>query len=114
MPGLNRHDQADRYEGAVGVDRVRRDLPLMTGHNINPDRTAHYPNDPRFYGLCDEVGLLVVAETDLESHGFANVGDIGRLTDDPVWRDAYVDRIERHVLAQRNHPSIVLWSLGNE
>ncbi|MHA7132284.1 glycoside hydrolase family 2 TIM barrel-domain containing protein [Oerskovia turbata] len=114
MHGVNRHDHDDRSGRAVGIDRVRRDLEMMKRHNINAVRTAHYPNDPRFYGLCDELGLLVVAETDLESHGFANVGEIGRLTDDPVWRDAYVDRIERHVLAQRNHPSIVLWSLGNE
>ncbi|MGV8979475.1 MAG: glycoside hydrolase family 2 TIM barrel-domain containing protein [Cellulomonas sp.] len=114
MHGVNRHDHDDRFGRAVGMDRVRRDLELMKRHNINAVRTSHYPNDPRFYGMCDEIGLLVVAETDLESHGFANVGDIGRLTDDPAWRTAYIDRIERHVLAQRNHPSIVLWSLGNE
>ena len=114
MHGVNRHDHDDRFGRAVGMDRVRRDLELMKRHNINAVRTSHYANDPRFYGMCDEIGLLVVAETDLESHGFANVGDIGRLTDDPAWRTAYVDRIERHVLAQRNHPSIVMWSLGNE
>ncbi len=114
MHGVNRHDHDDRFGRAVGMDRVRRDLELMKQHNINAIRTSHYANDPRFYGMCDEIGLLVVAETDLESHGFANVGDIGRLTDDPAWRTAYVDRIERHVLAQRNHPSIVMWSLGNE
>lgn len=114
MHGVNRHDHDDRFGRAVGMDRVRRDLELMKRHNINAVRTSHYANDPRFYGMCDEIGLLVVAETDLESHGFANVGDIGRITDDPAWRTAYVDRIERHVLAQRNHPSIVMWSLGNE
>ncbi|MFJ2299810.1 glycoside hydrolase family 2 TIM barrel-domain containing protein [Oerskovia paurometabola] len=114
MHGVNRHDHDDRFGRAVGMDRVRRDLELMKRHNINAVRTAHYANDPRFYQMCDELGLLVVAETDLESHGFANVGEIGRITDDPRWRTTYVDRIERHVLAQRNHPSIVMWSLGNE
>ncbi|HSO68430.1 MAG TPA: glycoside hydrolase family 2 TIM barrel-domain containing protein, partial [Arachnia sp.] len=114
MHGVNRHDHDDRRGRAVGIDRVRRDLELMKRHNINAVRTAHYPNDPRFYEMCDEIGLMVLAETDLESHGFANVGDLSRITDDPAWETAYVDRIERHVLAQRNHASIVMWSLGNE
>lgn len=114
MHGVNRHDHDDRDGRAVGMDRVERDLVLMKRHNINAVRTAHYPNDPRFYELTDRLGLFVVAETDLESHGFANVGDISRITDDPAWEAAYVDRIERHVAAQRNHPSIVMWSLGNE
>ncbi|NUU14191.1 glycoside hydrolase family 2 [Curtobacterium pusillum] len=114
MHGVNRHDHDDRRGRAVDIARMERDLHLMKQHNINAVRTAHYPNDPRFYELCDEIGLLVLAETDLESHGFANIGQIERLTDDPDWQTAYVDRIERHVLAQRNHVSIVMWSLGNE
>ncbi|MFB7496456.1 glycoside hydrolase family 2 TIM barrel-domain containing protein [Streptomyces sp. NPDC056161] len=114
MHGVNRHDHDDRRGRAVGMARVERDLHLMKQHNINAVRTAHYPNDPRFYELCDRIGLLVVAETDLETHGFANVGELSRLTDDEAWQTAYVDRIERHVLAQRNHASIVMWSLGNE
>lgn len=114
MHGVNRHDHDDRDGRAVGVDRMERDVVLMKQHNINAVRTAHYPNDPRFYELCDRYGLFVIAETDLESHGFANVGDLGRITDDPAWESVYVDRIERHVAAQRNHPSIVMWSLGNE
>jgi evolved beta-galactosidase subunit alpha len=114
LHGVNRHDHDDHDGRAVGMDRVERDIVLMKQHNINAVRTSHYPNDPRFYELCDRYGLYVLAETDLESHGFANVGDISRLTDDPAWEAAYVDRIERHVVAQRNHPSIVMWSLGNE
>lgn len=114
MHGVNRHDVDDRRGRAVGMERVRRDLVLMKQHNINAVRTAHYPNDPRFYELCDELGLFVMAETDLETHGFVATGNLSQLTDDPAWETAYVDRIERHVLAQRNHASIIMWSLGNE
>ncbi|MGD7732895.1 glycoside hydrolase family 2 TIM barrel-domain containing protein [Propionibacteriaceae bacterium G57] len=114
MHGVNRHDHDDRKGRAVDMGRVRRDLVMMKHANINAVRTSHYPNDPRFYEMCDELGLLVLAETDMESHGFALVDDPARLTDDPEWQAAHVDRIERHVLAQRNHASIVMWSLGNE
>ncbi|MGC3995519.1 MAG: glycoside hydrolase family 2 TIM barrel-domain containing protein [Propionicimonas sp.] len=114
LHGVNRHDHDDHDGRAVGLARLERDILTMKRHNINAVRTSHYPNDPRFYELCDRYGLFVLAETDLECHGFACVGDISRITDDPTWQDAYVDRIERHVLAQRNHASVVMWSLGNE
>lgn len=114
LHGVNRHDHDHRKGRAVDMARVERDIILMKQHNINSVRTAHYPNDPRFYELCDIYGLFVMAETDLESHGFANVGDLSRITDDPRWEHAYVERIERHVMAQKNHPSIIMWSLGNE
>ncbi|EOC9365608.1 beta-galactosidase subunit alpha [Enterobacter asburiae] len=114
LHGVNRHDNDHQKGRAVGMDRVERDLILMKQHNINSVRTAHYPNDPRFYELCDIYGLFVMAETDVESHGFANVGDLSRITDDPVWEHVYVERIERHIHAQKNHPSIIIWSLGNE
>lgn len=114
LHGVNRHDNDHLKGRAVGMDRVERDLILMKQHNINSVRTAHYPNDPRFYELCDIYGLFVMAETDVESHGFANVGDLSRITDDPAWEHVYVERIERHIHAQKNHPSIIIWSLGNE
>lgn len=114
LHGVNRHDHDHRKGRAVDMARVERDIILMKQHNINSVRTAHYPNDPRFYELCDIYGLFVMAETDLESHGFANVGDLSHITDDPRWEHAYVERIERHVMAQKNHPSIIMWSLGNE
>lgn len=114
LHGVNRHDN-DHIKGrAVGMDRVEKDLILMKQHNINSVRTAHYPNDPRFYELCDIYGLFVMAETDVETHGFANVGDLSRITNDPAWEAVFVDRAERHVHAQKNHPSIIMWSLGNE
>ncbi|HEY0189367.1 MAG TPA: glycoside hydrolase family 2 TIM barrel-domain containing protein [Cellulomonas sp.] len=114
LHGVNRHDVDPVHGRAVDLDRVRAELLAMKRHNINAVRTAHYPNDPRFYQLCDEIGLLVVAETDLEAHGMDVVGRLDDLAGDPAWRAAHVDRIERHVMAQRNHPSIVVWSLGNE
>ncbi|MBB1202637.1 beta-galactosidase subunit alpha [Enterobacteriaceae bacterium 89] len=114
LHGVNRHDNDHLKGRAVGMNRVEKDLILMKQHNINSVRTAHYPNDPRFYELCDIYGLFVMAETDVESHGFANVGDLSRITDDPEWEDVYVERIVRHVHAQKNHPSIIIWSLGNE
>ncbi len=114
MHGVNRHDHDPETGRAVSVARMRRDLQLMKAHNINAVRTSHYPNDPRFYELCDELGLYVVAETDVETHCFDIVGEIHRITDDPSWEHVFVERIVRHVRAQYNHPCILLWSLGNE
>lgn len=114
MHGVNRHDCDDHKGRAVGLERMRRDLVLMKRHNINAVRTSHYADDPRFYELCDEYGIMVLAETDMESHGFENIGNIATVTDDPAWEAAYVDRIERLVMQERNHASIVAWSLGNE
>ena len=114
LHGVNRHDNDHLNGRAVGMDRVEKDLILMKQHNINSVRTAHYPNDPRFYEMCDIYGLFVMAETDVETHGFANVGDLSRITDDAEWENVFVDRIERQIHAQKNHPSIIMWSLGNE
>ena len=77
-------------------------------------RTAHYPPDPRFLDLCDFYGLYVIDEADLECHGFGMIGDENRLSNDPSWLPAYLDRLERMVARDRNHPSILFWSLGNE
>ncbi|WP_103063654.1 glycoside hydrolase family 2 TIM barrel-domain containing protein [Actinomyces qiguomingii] len=114
MRGVNRHDHDDRRGRAVSVEHMRRDLELMKLHNINAVRTCHYPNDPHFYELCDELGLLVLAETDLKTHDFDNSGDISRISDDPAWEPTFVDRIERLVLQERNHACIVAWSLGSD
>ncbi|WP_342114248.1 beta-galactosidase subunit alpha [Pseudoduganella sp. OTU4001] len=114
LHGVNRHDNDQLRGRAVSMARAEQDIVLMKQHNINSVRTAHYPNDPRFYELCDQYGLFVMAETDVETHGFVNVGNLSQITDDPAWEAAFVDRIERHVHAQKNHPSIIIWSLGNE
>ncbi|MCJ8014678.1 DUF4981 domain-containing protein [Paenibacillus sp. KQZ6P-2] len=114
LKGVNRHDHHPDTGRTVTLSTMLQDIKMMKQHNINAVRTAHYPNDPRFYDLCDEYGLYVMEETDLETHGFEPLGNISRLSDDPAWKDAYVDRISRMVERDKNHPSVIFWSLGNE
>lgn len=112
--GVNRHEHHPDLGRAVPIDIMRKDIELMKQHNINAVRTAHYTNDPRFYDLCDEYGLYVIDEADLETHGFNLVGNISQLSEDPDWEEAYLDRMKRMVERDKNHPSIIIWSLGNE
>ncbi len=114
MHGVNRHDNGHLKGRSVDVERMYNDLKLMKEYNINAVRTAHYPNDSRLYDFCDEIGLFVIAETDLETHGFDNIGDLDKLAHDKTWHDAYVSRIERQIKNFINHPSIIIWSMGNE
>ena len=112
--GVNRHDFHPDRGRHVPVASMREDLELMKQHNINAVRTAHYPNDSRFYDLCDEYGLYVIDETDIECHGMELARDTDHISDADEWRDAYVDRMARMVERDKNHPSVVIWSLGNE
>lgn len=114
LKGVNRHDWHPDFGRAVPYSWMMEDVLLMKRHNINAVRTSHYPNDPRFYDLCDIYGLYVIDEADLECHGFEAVGDINTISNDPAWEKAYIDRIERMVNRDKNHPSIIMWSLGNE
>ncbi|MCJ8011957.1 beta-galactosidase subunit alpha [Paenibacillus sp. KQZ6P-2] len=114
LKGVNRHDYHPELGRTVPYGTMLQDVLLMKRHNINAVRTSHYPNDPRFYDLCDEYGLYVMDETDLECHGFELLGNISRISDDPAWKDAYVDRMVRMVERDKNHPSIIMWSMGNE
>lgn len=107
--GVNRHDHHPVRGKAVTVDDMREDLLAMRRHNITAVRTSHYPNDPRLLDLCDEIGLYVVDEANVESHAYNT-----SLADDARFRETWVDRITRMVERDRNHPSIVMWSLGNE
>ncbi|HTF09435.1 MAG TPA: glycoside hydrolase family 2 TIM barrel-domain containing protein [Asanoa sp.] len=112
--GVNRHEfQPDRGRALTEEDMLE-DVLLMKQHNINAVRTAHYPPHPRFLELCDEYGLWVVDECDVETHGFWHVDWRGNPVDDPRWEQLCVDRMRRMVERDKNHPSIVLWSLGNE
>jgi beta-galactosidase len=112
--GVNRHEFDPDRGRAVSEDVMRRDVLLMKAHNLNAVRTSHYPPHPRFLELCDELGLYVIDECDLETHGFFVLGWRGNPSDDPRWEDALVDRMRRTVERDKNHPSIVMWSLGNE
>jgi beta-galactosidase len=112
--GVNRHEFHPDLGRAVPEDVMLQDVLLMKRHNINAVRTSHYPPHPRFLELCDEYGLYVIDECDYESHGFELIGWRGNPSDDPAWRDALVDRMRRMVERDKNRPSVLLWSLGNE
>lgn len=114
LKGVNRHDSHPDLGQTVPVNHMIQDLKLMKQHNINTVRTSHYPNDPRFLDLCDEYGFYVVDEADLECHGLAVSGDFHQLTRDPAWEKAFVDRAVRMVERDKNHASIIIWSMGNE
>ena len=109
--GVNRHDFDPDFGWAVPDERYIQDFDIMKRNNINSIRTSHYPNDPRFYDLCDEYGFYVMDECDLETHGVRRKNVPG---DNPMWTKAVVDRMERMVLRDRNHPCVFMWSLGNE
>lgn len=110
--GINRHDHDPVTGHYTTAQSMRRDLQLMKQLNINTVRTAHYPNDPRFYELCDELGLYVICEANIESHAMG-YGEAS-LAKDATWQAAHLDRVENMVQAFKNHPSIIMWSLGNE
>ncbi len=114
LRGVNRHEFSCDAGRAVGLDDMRRDVELMKAHNVNAVRTSHSPPHPAFLSLCDEYGLYVIDECDLGTHGFAEVRWRHNPADDPVWEEACVDRMRRMVERDKNHPSVILWSLGNE
>jgi beta-galactosidase len=114
LRGANRHEFHPDRGRAVDEATMLADVVLMKRHNLNAVRTSHYPPHPRFLELCDTYGLYVVDECDLETHGFEPIGWRGNPADDPRWEDALVDRMARMVERDKNRPSVVLWSLGNE
>ncbi|TCO41483.1 beta-galactosidase [Kribbella antiqua] len=114
LSGVNRHEHHPDHGRALPPGTAREDLLLMKRHNINAVRTSHYPPHPEFLDLCDELGMWVILECDLETHGFGFSDWQGNPADDPAWTDACLDRIRRTVERDKNHPSIIVWSLGNE
>lgn len=120
LKGVNRHDSHPKYGYCVTSDDMLRDIKMMKQYNINCVRTAHYPNHPVFYEMCDEYGLYVIDECDQESHGIENAYGLcskksaEKLADNPEFESAYLDRMKRMVVRDKNSPSIIMWSLGNE
>ena len=136
LRGVNRHEHHPLLGRAVPLAYIKKDLLLMKAHNINALRCAHYPSHPKLYDLCDELGLWVMDEADLECHGFYDAVarpldipeemDYGErkllafpqaakfTSDNEEWTGAYVDRMIQVVQRDKNHPSIIMWSLGNE
>ncbi len=109
LRGVNRHEM-DPYTGhVISEQRMLQDILLMKRANVNAVRTCHYPNAERWYELCDSLGIYVMDEVDLEEHGLR-----GLLASDPSWAAAWMDRTQRAVIRDRNHPCVIFWSLGNE
>jgi beta-galactosidase len=113
VKGVNRHEHSPDLGHYVERAWMVRDIELMKQHNINAVRTSHYPNDPEWYALCDEYGLYVMDEANIESHAYG-LGPENRLANDLAWQPAHLDRIRRMVERDKNHPSVIVWSLGNE
>ncbi|MFL1899625.1 glycoside hydrolase family 2 TIM barrel-domain containing protein [Streptomyces tauricus] len=112
--GVNRHEWHPEHGRALDLETMREDVLLMKRHNVNAVRTSHYPPHPAFLDLCDEYGLWVIDECDLETHGFTEQGWRDNPVDDDRWTPALLDRAARMVERDKNHPSVVIWSLGNE
>ncbi len=109
VKGVNRHDHDQRRGKAVTHASIEADIVLMKRHNINAIRTSHYPNDAYLYDVCDRLGMYVLDEANVEAHAYMR-----SLTKDPMWRGAILERITRMAQRDKNHPSIIMWSLGNE
>ena len=107
--GVNRHEHDPDHGRAIPRGRMVQDIKILKQNNINAVRTSHYPDDPRWYELCDEYGIYLIDETNLETHGQG-----GLLSNTPIWSNAFVDRAIRMVERDKNHPSVIIWSLGNE
>ncbi|MBN2557735.1 MAG: DUF4981 domain-containing protein [Clostridia bacterium] len=114
IKGVNRHDTHFLLGHAVGRASMTEDVVLMKQNNINAIRTSHYPPDPFLLDLCDEFGLYVIDEADLEAHGFGYSDPDYDVSDKSEWRPHFADRAKRMVMRDRSHPCIIMWSLGNE
>ncbi len=112
--GVNRHDSHHLLGSATPMDHMLRDLYIMKRHNINTIRTSHYPNDPRFLGLCDKLGFYVIDETDIETHGSHPLNFWDYFTNSPDWTESYLDRAERMFERDKNRVCVIMWSVGNE
>ncbi len=114
LKGVNRHEQSLYNAHTITRQEMIDDIKLMKRNNINAVRTAHYPNYPLWYELCDKYGLYVMNEANLETHEFGSTAQDNILANHPDWKKPMLDRVQRMLYRDRNHPSIIMWSLGNE
>ncbi len=120
LKGVNRHDSHPTLGYYTPHADMERDLLLMKQHNINCVRTSHYPNHPDFIEMCDRIGLYVIDECDMETHGvefavgYCSLASIGELASNEDWRPNFLNRMQRTVERDKNAPSIIIWSMGNE
>ena len=112
IKGVDRHELDPDGGYVVSMERMRQDIQVMKQLNVNAVRTCHYPDDPRWYDLCDEYGIYVTAEANIESHGMGYKEKT--LAKNAAFHDAHLERNEHNVRVLKNHPSIIVWSLGNE
>jgi beta-galactosidase len=112
IKGVNRHEHDDSTAHVLSDQLLLKDIALLKQFNFNAVRTSHYPNDPRWYDLCDAYGIYLVDEANIESHGMG-YGEKS-LAKNPDWKEAHLDRTARMVERDKNHPSVIIWSLGNE
>ncbi|WP_439184430.1 glycoside hydrolase family 2 TIM barrel-domain containing protein [Carboxylicivirga taeanensis] len=113
IKGVNRHEHDPNNCRVVSMESMEKDIELMKQFNINAVRTSHYPNREEWYDLCDKYGLYLVGEANIESHGMGYAPDKAT-ANQPMWLNAYLDRVERMVQRDKNHASIIIWSMGNE
>ncbi len=113
LKGVNLHEHHERFGHVVDKETMLKDISTMKKSNINAVRTSHYPQPEDWYKLCDQYGLYLIDEANIESHGMGYQKDI-TLADKPEWKDAHLDRAVKMVERDKNHPSIIIWSLGNE
>jgi len=113
IKGVNRHEHDELTGHVISKESMLKDVVLIKQNNINAVRTSHYPNDPYWYQLCDQFGIYLVDEANIESHGMG-YNPNRTLGNNPNWEKAHLDRIERMVERDKNHPSVIIWSMGNE
>ncbi len=114
IKGINRHEHNPKNGRAITVDQIEKELRLIKANTMNAIRCAHYPNNPAFYEICTELGIYVMNEADIETHGAWVCGDMGYFSKHPDWYNAYFDRVSRMYERDKNETCISIWTLGNE
>ncbi|MDE6506721.1 MAG: hypothetical protein K2K71_05685, partial [Eubacterium sp.] len=112
--GVNHHDTTSKAGYVMTVSEMEKDVKIFKDYNVNCVRTSHYPPDPTFIDLCDEYGIYVVDEADIEAHGVCEIHRPNLISNNLQWKEHYWDRVSRMYQRDKNHPSITMWSLGNE